>query len=117
MAAIDLALLPGAFLVDVFPIRMSSGQNNYLRKISRNSLPQSNMSQSGFLELVLRGSRGSPRRTLTIPLPLRSNMLKNLLRFVDLPCYSPIQLKRTPGGDSYHSVDRGYVFGGTTGTC
>jgi len=25
MAAIDLALLPGAFLVDVFPIRMSSG--------------------------------------------------------------------------------------------
>ena len=40
MAAIDLALLPGAFLVDVFPIRMSSGQSKCLQKISRDSLPQ-----------------------------------------------------------------------------
>jgi len=32
MAAVDLALLPGAFLVDVFPMRMGSGQRVLLKR-------------------------------------------------------------------------------------
>ena len=33
MAAVDIAMLPGAFLVDVLPIRMNSSRKGYSQRI------------------------------------------------------------------------------------
>jgi len=85
MAAVDIAMLPGAFLVDVLPIRTNSSRKGDSRTILQCQLPQSNTSRNGFLGPVSRRLQGRPRRTLMIPSPLRSNMLKNLLRFASFP--------------------------------
>ena len=118
MAAVDVAMLPGSFLVDVFPIRMNFSRKGHSQRSLQCYFPQSNMSRNGFLELVSRHLQGRPRRTSMIPLPLRSNMLKNRLRFANLShLVSPsVLLERISGGDSYHFLGCGGVFGGTTRT-
>lgn len=89
MIGVVRALLPGAFSVDVFPIRADSSRKNPSQMILRCLLAQSNTSRNGFLELVSRRLRGRQGRTLMIPSSLRSSMLKNHLRFVNIP-YHPL---------------------------
>ena len=73
MAAVSVALIPGAFLVDTFPIRTGSNQKEYSQAFSRCSLTQSNMSRNGSQEPASKSSRGKRRRTLTALLTLHSN--------------------------------------------
>ena len=113
MNAVDAALVPGAFLVDALPIRMSSSQQDF--PPSSLTLTQSSTSRNGFPEPVSRGSRGWGSKTLIIPSTFRSSMLRNLSRFAVLPSRPSILMERISGRDSYHAIDCGDMSGGIAG--
>jgi hypothetical protein len=84
MTAIETATTPGAFLVDVFPIRMSSSQAGASQMSLQGSSSQLNGFRNGFLAPVSRSLRGQRRRASMISLTFRSSTSRNLLRFVHL---------------------------------
>ena len=81
MAAVDAALMPGAFLVDAFPIRKRFNKGLSPKDLKTFAFLQLSMSQNGSPELASRGSRGRRRKILISWSIFLSTTSRNLSRF------------------------------------
>jgi len=112
MAAVDIAMVRGTFLVDVFPIRTNSNRKKHSQKILHCLFPVKYVPEwfpgAGF-KTFARIAKKDLDNCMDPPFQQikESFEVRGPLTTIPHPSGS---LGRTSGGDPYHSVSYGNVF-------
>ena len=114
MAAIDHALLPGAFLVDAFPIRTNSSPKTDSQRILHCSLLVKYVPEwfpgAGF-KTFARVARKDIDNSITPPFQhVKESFEVRESSLTTIFVRAGGSLGRTPGGDPYHFLGCGNVF-------